>query len=533
MFDTGKTRTFEREVYACGSVLVRPRSEVRAVYAMGSASLGEGSTVDRWIDAEAVLSVYDDCDLGISASSASHLVIGRNCRFRRLYAPVIDVGTYYEEIEEPPKFSRVPFVSREVLWGKRSLDEDDRDEELDRDDADDDGVVVGTVVTSHSLKVLEDIVVAGDIRSHNSVRLCDRSVVFGNIFAEDGIVIGEGCRVYGTVFCQGDISIGDGTVVGTEGQLRSIVARGSITFEGRARVHGYVSTEGDGLVVPDEETGDSPSDRKEREVVVWPVEAVDDVVARPDLESIELGLSAYRKDERVIAAYIPSGAAMVPRSMFYRCKRLFVLELPGTIERIDDFAFFGCERLRCLDLRSCGRLREIGASAFEGCTGLVQVMLPGGLEKIEEAAFRDCTALERMDMGGLEALESIGSHAFQGCASLSAVTLPGHVSGIGMSAFYGCASLESLSIPDSVGELGGYFAAECSSLERLSVPRALSDAEAAGLPDGVALLVRSGQTSDEGAQSFHGERASASAAEGAPPRLDSEMRGIDGEGGAF
>lgn len=489
-FDTGEVKSFEREVYACGSVLVRPRSEVRALYAMESASLGEGSIVDRWIDAEGVLSVYDDCNLGVSASSASHLVIGRNCSFRRLYAPVIDVGTYYDELEDPTPLSRTPFVSREIIWGKASLGEADRDEGFDSDDASDNGVVVGTVITPHNLKVLEDIVVAGGIRSHNSVRLCDRAVVFGNVFAEEGVIIGEGCRVLGTIFCQDDVRIGDGAVIGVKGQERSIVARGHIVFEGRARVYGYVTTEGGGRIAPDEETGDDAGRLSGRTIVVNPLEAASAVVAEPTLEELGLVSSAYRKNDSVVSARISSGATEVPRSMFYCCTRLASLEFPDTIERIDDFAFFGCERLEQIDLRHCTALREIGASAFEGCSALTRVYLPYQIESIGEGAFRNCAKLKHVPMGRLRALREIGPHAFQGCASLSMAKLPGQLVSIGMSAFYGCSSLSSLSLPDSVEVVGPYFVAECLSLKTLSIPRELDFEESVGLPDHVAVEVR-------------------------------------------
>ncbi|MDM8287715.1 leucine-rich repeat protein [Slackia piriformis] len=498
LFDSGEVKSFEREVYACGSALVRPNSEVRALYAMESASLGGGSVVDRWIDAEGVLAVYDDCDLGVSASSASHLVIGRNCSFRRLYAPVIDVGTYYDELEDPASLSRTPFVSREVIWGKRSLDEGDRNEELDCDDANDDGVIVGTVVTSHNLKVLEDLVVAGDIRSHHSVRLCDRAVVFGNIFAENGVVLGEGCRVLGTIFCQDDVRIGDGAVIGTKGQERSVVARGRVIFEGRARVYGYVTTEGGGGIVLDEETGDSPENRFKRTAAVMPPEAVKNIIAEPTLEELGLASAAYRKSNRVVAARIPLGATEVPRSMFYRCAHLSNLEIPDTVERIEDFAFFGCEHLEQIDLRHCVSLREIGVSAFEGCFALKQVYLPYSLEAIGEAAFRNCGKLERVAMSHSQELYTIGSHAFQGCVSLSSVKLPNRVSSIGMSSFYGCASLASLFLPDSVEDIGPYFVAECPALNRLSISRELKPEESVGLPDRVVVEVRASGQSDEG-----------------------------------
>lgn len=497
-FDSGPAREFSREVYASGTAIIQENCQVRALYAKRSAALGGGSTVGRWIDAEGVLTVYDDCNLGVSATSATHLIIGRNCTFRRLYAPVIDVGTYADEIQEPEPLHRVPFISRTVLWGKLSIDEDDRDEELDDETAGDAGVVPATVITPHGLRVLESIVVAGDIRSHKSVRLCDGAVVYGNIFAEDDVVIGEGCRVLGTIFSQEDVFIGEGSVLGVKGQQRSIVARGRVVFRGRARIYGFVSTEEGGAIVPDDETGDSPDNRPKRRVAALPPEMVSSIAVTPRLEELEGPAPVvYRKDERVVAAMLPAGATAVARSMFYCCENLTSVSLPATVERIDDFAFFGCTSLTRLDLRGCTALREIGASAFEGCTALSDVLLPAGLSSLGEAAFRNCTALGMVWFGKPSALESIGGHAFMNCEALASLTIPKTVRTVGMSAFYGCRSLTSLSLPNSAETIGPYFVAECAALARLSLPRALEPEEEVGLPAQVSITVRGAANTEE------------------------------------
>ena len=489
-FDSGAVSRFDREVYVCGNALIGEECALRALYALGSVSLGRGVFVDRWVDAESVLAVYDDCDLGVSASSAQHLIIGRNCRFRRLFAPIIDVGTYADELVALGALSRAPFVSREVIWGARDVGRDDRDESYDDETAGDEGVVVGTIISSHNVKLLENIVLAGDIRSHGSVRLCDGAVVFGNVFAESGVVIGEGCRVFGTVFCQEDVHVGDGAVLGTEGQQRSVVARGRVIFEGRARVFGYVTTEGGGLIVPDEETGDEPDSRPKRSIAVVPDETPPSIVAKPTADEVAAGVS-WRKDDRVVGAVLPVGAASVGRSMFYACRKLARVELPPSIERIEDFAFFGCESLTEIDLSSCMMLREIGEAAFEGCTSLRTVRLPSSIRSIGEAAFRNCRALVDVRFVAPSSLRTVASHAFAGCSSLAAIELPPAVEHVGASAFFECVSLAELVLPSAVRWIGPYCAYGCTSLAVLSVPRELTDDERIGLPEGARLEVRS------------------------------------------
>lgn len=493
VFDTGRTKSFEREILVCGNAIVREGCEMRALRAMGTACLGEGVLVDRWVDAEGTLCALDGCDLGISATSASRLVIGGGCRFHRLYAPRIDVGCRLDDAFDPEPIWRSPFVSKNVIWNKSSLGTGDCDERYDDENALDEGVVVGTVITPSNLKVLEGIVVAGHVRSHGSVRLCDGAVVFGNVFAESNVMIGDGCRVLGTVFSQEDVYVGDGSVVGVAGQLRSIIARGRIVFHGQARVHGYVSTEGGGRI--DGSPGRNSAeglDLHARPPEEIPLQSAECTIVSPSAEELETGGATYRKDDRIVGAVLPSGIKAVPRSLFFMCSKLGEVSFPESIEAIEDFAFFGCESVRELDLRSCTSLKEIGASAFEGCVSLESIVLPASLETVGEAAFRNCPSLKTVLFESPASIVAIGTHAFMGCSSLPSFEIPRSVRHLGMSAFFECTSLERLRLPKGIQTIGAYFVAECTSLELVSSPRDLTEAELVGMPDGVSVVVRQG-----------------------------------------
>lgn len=490
-FDTGNVKQFESEIYTAGDAIVRNKCEIRAMLAKGSAVLGNDVVIDRWVDAEGTLSVHDNCDLGVSASSPTHLIIGRNCIFRRLYAPVIDLGVLDDtDLCEAPHLDRLPFRSEEVLWDKRSLDDGDRDEELDDAAASDEGVINASALTKHSIKVVEHMVVAGDIRSNSSVRLCDDVVVYGNVFGMNGVVIGERCRIFGTVFSQEEVIIGEDTVIGVEGQLRSVVSRGDIIFEGRAKLYGYVSTEGTGRIVTDEYTGEDPSTRPVRSVVLPKDEQFELIAANPSAAELEHGALTYRKDLRVGTAVIPAGLVVVPRSLFYECRNLKQVDFPATLSSVDKFAFFHCTGLTRLDLAICPELKAIGASAFEGCENLREVIFPPSITEIGEAAFRNCKNLERIVFWAPSALQTIGSHAFMGCTSLESILLPEGLLSVGMSAFYGCSSLKGLTIPSTTDEIGAYLVAECGALSVLSLPRPLQEEEEVGMPDKIRVIVR-------------------------------------------
>lgn len=530
----GGTRLW-RELLAAHDAVLHEAVQARAVCARGNLALGGGSQIERWVDAEETLTVYDDCDLGVSASSAQHLMIGRNCRFTRLYAPVIDVSSYVDDVMPRTSLAHRPFVAPEIRWGGFSIDHGDGDNaqpddtQADsaqtggaqaRDDTSapcaDAGVVNRTIVTPHNVDVLDGVFLAGSVRSHGAVRLCDKAVVCGNVFAEGDVTIGRGCRVLGSVFSQESVSVDDGVELGTPGQLRSVVAREHVRFYGRARVYGYVDAGRGGSICLDEDTGNTPDDRPKRRVVLRRAPQTERIVASPSLNGLEGELTTYRSDQRVVRARVPAGAERIPRSLFFRCAKLRSANLPPSLKAIGDFAFFACENLVEINLSSCTALEWIGESAFEGCSSLERVSLPASLHGIGTAAFRNCTRLRSVAFGEPARLRRIESHAFMGCTALPAIALPEGVTHVGTSAFRGCELLRRLRIPSSATEIGAFAVAECASCTELSVPRALTEAESVGLPDGMRVTVRPEEERDAGNAACDASEGKRSADEGGP-----------------
>jgi hypothetical protein len=194
--------------------------------------------------------------------------------------------------------------------------------------------------------------------------------------------------------------------------------------------------------------------------------------------------------------------------------------IPGSVESIDDYAFYNCISLRSVTIGN--GVKTIGASAFSFCSSLTSVTIPGSVESIGREIFEYCTSLKNVTIGN--GVKSIGSAAFSGCSSLASITLPcvferfgdifgtisytggtsiqqsimyyipatlksvtvtggdipdaafyncsmltsitirNGVKSIGISAFYNCNSLTSVVIPDSVTSIGDNAFRECKSL---------------------------------------------------------------------
>lgn len=84
--------------------------------------------------------------------------------------------------------------------------------------------------------------------------------------------------------------------------------------------------------------------------------------------------------------------------------------LPSCLERIDEFAFYGCKNLTTINLSDS--IRYIGDNAFYGCSSLKNIHWPLRLTTIGSRAFRQ-TALETISLP--EGVTSVGDGAFSDC----------------------------------------------------------------------------------------------------------------------
>lgn len=244
-FTPNKGIHFEKEIYAKGNAFLYDIPELRAIACDKNLLLGIDTNVIRWADAEGFLIVHEDCNLGISTSSASKLFIGRNCTFKRLYAPEIYLGIENVNLH---KFVYSTFSDKKKVLINQNIIRDI--EYVNDDNTDENKVFYNTIITKRNITVLANFEVQGHITSHKNVKIESNAIVHGNIFAEGNVFIGSNARVLGVVFSQENIHMDPDAVVGQPGKTKSIVARGDIIIENNCRVYGYIGTEGNGIICP-------------------------------------------------------------------------------------------------------------------------------------------------------------------------------------------------------------------------------------------------------------------------------------------
>lgn len=129
--------------------------------------------------------------------------------------------------------------------------------------------------------------------------------------------------------------------------------------------------------------------------------------------------------ERLMESNIPLEKIVIgdkvrrlPRGIFSG-REFTEVALPSCLERIDDYAFSGCENLTTINLSDS--IRYIGDNAFYGCSSLKNIHWSLRLTTIGSRAFRQ-TALETISLP--EGVTSVGDGAFYICPFAKTVYIP-------------------------------------------------------------------------------------------------------------
>lgn len=177
-------------------------------------------------------------------------------------------------------------------------------------------------------------------------------------------------------------------------------------------------------------------------------------------------------------------------------------EIPDSVERIGDSAFWQCNEL--INIKLPEGIVEIGENAFDGCESLEEISIPKGVLHIGEGAFNECYSIRTFNLpeenlqymvenGVLfskdksllhtylymntennyripDSVKKIGAYAFSHCSMLKDIVIPKDTEEIGVSAFEDCKLLKSISIPSKVTEIKDDTFSGCCALETVEIP---------------------------------------------------------------
>ena len=186
--------------------------------------------------------------------------------------------------------------------------------------------------------------------------------------------------------------------------------------------------------------------------------------------------------------------------------KLTSIEIPSSVETMGMAAFLGCSKLATVTFKKGSQLKTIRGKVrfdslpyingtFSGCTALTAIEIPASVETIEETAFQGCSSLATVTFEKGSRLHTIEGEvvfggsmcpyytgAFLDCTALTAIEIPASVERIGVAAFQGCSSLATVTfekgsrlhtIEGKVYSYSPYYCgtfSKCEALTAIEIP---------------------------------------------------------------
>lgn len=130
-------------------------------------------------------------------------------------------------------------------------------------------------------------------------------------------------------------------------------------------------------------------------------------------------------------ATLPRTLVEIPQKAFFNCP-LTTINLPGTVEKIGNYAFKGTSLSGSLYLPNS--LKTIGISAFEGLKLTGTLTIPDSVTTISNEAFNN-NKFTKLVIGPNSSLTTIGNNAFRNNQISNAIALPKSLTTVGYNAF--------------------------------------------------------------------------------------------------
>jgi predicted acyltransferase (DUF342 family) len=203
--------------YGAKSVLCGDAVEARTLCSDGTLVLGNGCSVERWVDAESSLDVGNGCSLGMSASSGGVVTLGSGVRFERVFGERVTVRG---GVAPSPQRVKDAITLRESDITKSP-------NVIVRGDA---VVLEGTVLDASikaqgSLFIERGVRIMGNAVARGTLVLLDESIIEGHAFGERGLFLGTNSRI------------------GVPGQGKTAYTAGRAVLCDGATVHGWIVSE--------------------------------------------------------------------------------------------------------------------------------------------------------------------------------------------------------------------------------------------------------------------------------------------------
>ena len=150
----------------------------------------------------------------------------------------------------------------------------------------------------------------------------------------------------------------------------------------------------------------------------------------------------------------------------YPSNAVHSLQMPNTITKILDQAFYECDELKSVTLSK--NLNLIAFAAFQECTQLKHITIPAKITQIGDQAFEN-SGLETVTFE--EGIEVIGGYGSFACTQLKQLVLPSTVKEIGLSTFSANPNLETVILNEGLVKIGHKAFVNNPRLKEIVIPK--------------------------------------------------------------
>lgn len=217
---------------------------------------------------------------------------------------------------------------------------------------------------------------------------------------------------------------------------------------------------------------------------------VNDLVIPSEVDGIPvkvIGNHAFKNCRDIHTLTLPNSIVTIGDNAFSSCA-FETVEIPASVEKINQSAFYGCNKLMSITFAEDGSLsyigpyafscsvlesielpsglKTVGDHAFESCSKLVEVVIPQSVTTIANGAFMSCQSLQSVQIAAGGTL-NLGPAAFKSCTSLTDLQLGGTAQ-ISQNTFENCDALQSVTIPSTLTVIGAYAFTDCDLLENVT-----------------------------------------------------------------
>ena len=206
---------FSRELWVRGNLQVANDSLLRAVLVEGDATLGERTSIARWIHVTGDLEAGDEAQLFGRASAMGTMTLRQGCIFERLRASTIYAGVQGKRAyDSSPVWRGTSLIDLRLGRVRANGDFHLRDSDAFQ----------GHIVAVGKVTIAENVLVIGSVKARTEVEIGSDTHLEGTIVGRGRVSIAKRCYVKGPVLSEEEVVIGAGTQIGTPASPTTVSA---------------------------------------------------------------------------------------------------------------------------------------------------------------------------------------------------------------------------------------------------------------------------------------------------------------------